>query len=178
MGHAGCFAAGMRRLRRSRSLTASPARKLCRQAIKALLRSGSNVSNLHSAFPRGRGAANLVLAAEPDPGEFGQHGRRPMKMSRRESMQLSASALPGLSLAALKTSQVAAQAPPAAQPERLVDTQLRNIPSLPLKPDGSAPEYTPQEAGQITGVLWRTRGQTPQIEFDYNKMKIKLDARG
>ena len=55
---------------------------------------------------------------------------------------------------------------------------MRNISSLPLKPDGSAPEYTPQEAGTITGVLWRTKNQTPDIEFDYRKMKIKLDARG
>ena len=45
-------------------------------------------------------------------------------------------------------------------------------------PDGSAVEYTPQEAGTITGVLWRTKNQTPDIEFDYRKMKIKLDARG
>src|SRR5262249_60808957 len=108
---------------------------------------GSDGPNPGRAFQRGRGAANLVLAAEPDPGEFGQHGRRPMKMSRRESMQLSASALAGLSLGALKTSQVAAQTPPAAQPERLVDTQLRNIPSLPLKPDRSAPQDTPQQPG-------------------------------
>jgi len=45
-------------------------------------------------------------------------------------------------------------------------------------PDGSAVEYMPQEAGTITGVLWRTKNQTPDIEFDYRKMKIKLDARG
>ena len=98
-----------------------------------------------------------------------------MNMSRRESMQYSASVLAGLSLGAIKTSQVAAQTP---QPQGLVDTQLRNIAKLPLNPDGSAPEYTPQEAGTITGVLWRTKNQTPDIEFDYKKMKIKLDARG
>jgi DMSO/TMAO reductase YedYZ molybdopterin-dependent catalytic subunit len=102
-----------------------------------------------------------------------------MKLSRRETMQFSASALAGLSLAALKTSELAAQTPPPPpQPDRLVDTNLRNIASLPLKPDGSAPEYTPQEAGTITGVLWRTKNQTPDGEFDYRKMKIKLDARG
>ena len=27
-------------------------------------------------------------------------------------------------------------------------------------------------------MLWRTKNQTPDIEFDYRKMKIKLDARG
>ena len=46
-----------------------------------------------------------------------------------------------------------------------------------LKPDGSAVEYTPQDAGKNSGVLWRTKQQTPDIEFDYRKMKIKVDAR-
>src|SRR5437660_3557437 len=95
-----------------------------------------------------------------------------MKISRRESIQLSAGAL--ASFSALGISQAAAQTAPAG----LAETPLRNISSLPLKPDGSAPEYTPQEAGTITGVLWRTKNQTPDIEFDYRKMKIKLDARG
>src|SRR5437763_3390477 len=115
-----------------------------------------------------------------------------MKMSRRETMQLSATALAGMSFAAVKSLEAAAQTPPAqstpaqstpAQPGGLVDTQLRNIPALPLNPDGSAPEYTPQQAGQIDGVLWRTRNQsggsvTPPGEYDYNKMRIKVDARG
>jgi len=100
-----------------------------------------------------------------------------MKMSRRETMQLSATALAGLSFAAIRPSSVAAQAA-QAQPEGLVDTKLRDPAALALKPDGSAVEYTPQEAGTITGVLWRTKNQTPDIEFDYRKMKIKLDARG
>src|SRR5260370_41831574 len=99
-----------------------------------------------------------------------------MKMSRRETMQFSATALAGLSVAALKPEAAAAQAAP--QPQGLVDTQLRNISTLPLKPDGSAVEYMPQEAGVITGVLWRTKNQTPEIEFDVRKMKIKIDARG
>jgi DMSO/TMAO reductase YedYZ molybdopterin-dependent catalytic subunit len=101
-----------------------------------------------------------------------------MKMSRRETMQLSATALAGLSLAAIKSEEVAAQAAVPPQPDHLVDTQLRSIQSLPLKPDGSAVEYTPQEAGTITGVLWRTKNQTPEVEFDYRKMKVKVDARG
>src|SRR5215471_7807119 len=95
-----------------------------------------------------------------------------MQISRRESIQLSAGAL--ASLSGLAGSQAAAQTAPAG----LAETPLRNISSLPLKPDGSAPEYTPQEAGTITGVLWRTKNQTPAIEFDHRKMKIKLDARG
>jgi DMSO/TMAO reductase YedYZ molybdopterin-dependent catalytic subunit len=99
------------------------------------------------------------------------------KLSRREAMQLSTSALAGLSLGALAPGEAAAQAA-APQPGGLVDTKLRDASRLPLMPDGSAVEYTPQEAGTITGVLWRTKNQTPDIEFDYRKMKIKLDARG
>jgi DMSO/TMAO reductase YedYZ molybdopterin-dependent catalytic subunit len=99
------------------------------------------------------------------------------KMSRREAMQLSTSALAGLSLGVLAPGEAAAQAAPP-QPGGLVDTKLRDASRLPLMPDGSAVEYTPQEAGTITGVLWRTKNQTPDIEFDYRKMKIKLDARG
>src|SRR5262249_50394236 len=96
-----------------------------------------------------------------------------MKMSRRESMRITASALAGLSLAGLRMSEATAQTGPG-----LADTELRKISRLPLNPDGSAPEYSPQEAGTITGVLWRTKNQTPDIDFDYRRMKIKLDARG
>jgi len=99
------------------------------------------------------------------------------RISRRESMQLSAAALAGASLASLSASETAAQAGAQATPENLVEKPLRSIQKLPLNADGSAPEYTPQEAGTITGVLWRTK-ETPQIEFDYRKMKVKVDARG
>ena len=92
-----------------------------------------------------------------------------MKISRRETMQFSAAAVAGLSLAGLRPQDVAAQAAP--QPEGLADAQLRNIATLPLKPDGSAIEYTPQEAGAITGVLWRTKNQTPAGEYDAHKMR-------
>jgi DMSO/TMAO reductase YedYZ molybdopterin-dependent catalytic subunit len=100
-----------------------------------------------------------------------------IKMSRREAMQLSTAAIAGLSFGALKPGEAVAQSAPP-QPQGLVDTKLRDAAQLALKPDGSAIEYTPQEAGTITGVLWRTKNQTPDIEFDYRKMKIKLDARG
>ena len=100
-----------------------------------------------------------------------------VKLSRREAMQLSTAGLAGLSLGALAPGEAAGQAA-APQPGGLVDTKLRDATRLPLMPDGSAVEYMPQEAGTITGVLWRTKNQTPDIEFDYRKMKIKLDARG
>jgi DMSO/TMAO reductase YedYZ molybdopterin-dependent catalytic subunit len=106
-----------------------------------------------------------------------QNQNSPVRISRRDTMQLSAAALAGATLASLPASDAAAQTAPAT-PNNLADTPLRNIQKLPLNPDGSAPEYTPQEAGAITGVLWRTNNQTPQIEFDYRKMKVKVDARG
>jgi DMSO/TMAO reductase YedYZ molybdopterin-dependent catalytic subunit len=107
-----------------------------------------------------------------------------MKMSRRETMQLSATALAGLSLTAIKTREALAQAaqppqpPSQPQPDGLANAQLRNIATLPLQADGSAVEYTPQEAGAITGVLWKTKNQTPPGEYDYRKMRIKVDGRG
>ena len=59
-----------------------------------------------------------------------------MKISRRESIQLSAGAL--ASFSGLAVSQAAAQTAPAG----LAETPLRNISSLPLKPDGSAPFWS------------------------------------
>jgi DMSO/TMAO reductase YedYZ molybdopterin-dependent catalytic subunit len=111
----------------------------------------------------------------PHNGRVAATRRRPMTISRRETLQLSASALAGLSLAQLRASDAAAQ---ASQPGGLVDTPLRNIQNLPLNADGSAPEHAPQAAGQIDGVLWRTKNQTPEGEYDYRKMRIKVDARG
>ncbi len=99
-----------------------------------------------------------------------------MNMSRREAMQLSATAVAALSLGTFRSSEGAAQ---SAQPQAdgLIDTRLRNIAPLPLQSDGSAVEYTPEEAGEITGVLWKTN-DTPDIEFDYRNMRINLDVRG
>ncbi len=109
-----------------------------------------------------------------------------MTISRRETLQISATTLAGMSLAAVKSFQAMAQGTPQAgtpaspsAPEGLVDTNLRNIATLPLNADGSAVEYTPQEAGAITGVLWKTRDrQTPPGEYDFRRMRVKVDGRG
>src|SRR5258708_12858905 len=93
---------------------------------------------------------------------FGSYGRYAMKMSRRETMQFSAATLAGLSLAALKPEAATAQAAP--QPQGLVDTQLRNISTLPLNPDGSAVEHIPQEPTPITAVPSRPKHHTPPAE--------------
>ncbi len=100
------------------------------------------------------------------------------RLSRRESMQLSATAVAALSLGAIRPLPVAAQPAPAAPtPDSLVDTKLRNIIALPLNPDGSAPEHSEADIGKLDGVLWKTK-DTPDIEFDFQKMKVKVDARG
>lgn len=98
-------------------------------------------------------------------------------LSRRETIQISAGAVAAISLAAIRPTPAAAQPAPASQPDSLVDTKLRTIASLPLNPDGSAPEHSEADIKMLEGVFWKTKG-TPDIEFDYNKMKIKVDARG
>lgn len=100
-----------------------------------------------------------------------------MQFTRREMVQSSAAGIAAISTVALRVDRAAAQAAPAAQPDSLVATPLRKIIPLPLNPDGSAPEHNEAEIGQLDGVLWKGRG-TPDIEFDFQKMKVKVDARG
>src|SRR5579872_7417025 len=98
-----------------------------------------------------------------------------MKVSRREIVQSSAAAIAALSV--LRVASAGAQTAPVAPSDTLVDTPLRKISPLPLNPDGSAPEHGEAEIGKLDGVLWKTRG-TPDTEFDFQKMKVKVDARG
>src|SRR5688572_8433203 len=108
----------------------------------------------------------------------------PMTISRREAICLSSSTLAGLSLGALMPETLEAQAPKPqeAWPDQLVERPLRQgFPApLPLQPDGSAPEHPESAAGPITDpLMWRTPNrQAPDIEFDYQKMRIKVDPRG
>ena len=94
-----------------------------------------------------------------------------MNISRRQMIAASGAAFVG----ALR----AQQAPPTV-PDKLVDTPLRNLAQLALEPDGSAHEFTEKELSALTEpLMWRfTKGQPPEIEFDYRKLKIKVDARG
>ena len=106
-----------------------------------------------------------------------------MTISRRQALQVSGTTLAGLSLG-LRPETLVAQAPPAQTPppvpDKLVDATVRNIAPLPLNPDGSAPEHAASEAGPITEpYMWRyTNAKAPEIEYDYRKLKIKVDARG
>src|SRR5687767_11646943 len=107
-----------------------------------------------------------------------------MSISRREAIRISGSTLAGLSLGMFPRESALAQAPQQqeAWPEQLVERPMRQgFPApLPLNPDGSAPEHPESAAGLITEpLMWRTQDrQTPQIEFDYQKMRIKVDTRG
>ena len=105
-----------------------------------------------------------------------------MKISRRQAIIASGAAAVGISAGTLSPVDILAkpQAPQQEQPDKLVEAKLRQIAELPLNPDGSAHEYPRDQAGTISEpTQWRyTNGQTPQTEFDYRKMKIKVDARG
>ena len=108
-----------------------------------------------------------------------------MAISRRDALRISGSTLAGLSVGALTTEQVQAQAAQQVQeawPDRLVERPMRpGFPApLPLNPDGSAPEHAASAAGAITDpLMWRTPNrQAPEIEFDHRKMAIKVDTRG
>ena len=109
-----------------------------------------------------------------------------MTISRRDAIALSGSTLAGLSLGALTGDKLqAAQAPSPQQapwPDQLVERPLREgFPALlPLNADGSAPVRQASEAGPITDpLMWRTPDrQAPVIDFNYEKLKIKVDTRG
>ena len=105
-----------------------------------------------------------------------------MKISRRQAIGLSGTALTGLSLGFSPKdllAQAAAQAPPQqpAWPDRLIEQAVTPGPALALNPDGSAHEYKPSEAGAITEpIKWRTP-KPPDIDYDYRNLKVKIDTK-
>ena len=107
-----------------------------------------------------------------------------MTISRREAIRVSGSTFAALSLGALTSENTLAQpaAPQAPWPQLLVERPMREgFPAaLPLNADGSAPEYPATAAGPITDpVMWRTADRTtPQGEYDYKKLSVKVDTRG
>ena len=105
-----------------------------------------------------------------------------MTISRRQALRVSGTTVAGMSLG-FRPGQLLAQAPaaaPQAVPDTLVETALRTVAPLPLLPDGSAPEHPASAAGTLTQpYMWRyTKGQAPAMEYDYRKLKIKVDSRG
>lgn len=107
-----------------------------------------------------------------------------MTISRRKALSLSGATLAGLSLGVLRPANqhVAYAAEQDDWPGELVERPLRNgFPApLPLNPDGSAPEHPESAAGPISDpLMWRSPDrQTPDIQFDYRQMQIKVDTRG
>lgn len=107
-----------------------------------------------------------------------------MAISRRQAISISGTTLAGLSIGALTSGGLHAQTPQAQAPwpVQLVERPLREgFPALlPLNADGSAPEHAASEAGPITDpLMWRTPNRlAPEIEYDYQKMAIKVDTRG
>lgn len=104
-----------------------------------------------------------------------------MEISRRRALYVSAGTLTSLSLPLWPEPLWARpQQASAPTPDRLVETPLRTLAELPLKADGSAPEYAPKEAGAISDpTIWRyTKGQPPPMEFDYRRMSVTVDAGG
>ena len=107
-----------------------------------------------------------------------------MKVSRRDAIRISGTTVAGTTLARLSIDtvipeQALAQAAPQEWPDQLVDMDVRERAELPLNPDGSAGEYPPEQAGEISSTIWRyTGGEPPDIEFDYRQMAVKVDPRG
>jgi DMSO/TMAO reductase YedYZ molybdopterin-dependent catalytic subunit len=106
-----------------------------------------------------------------------------MAITRRDALILSGSTFAALSVGLTPArAQAPAQAPPPPWPDRLVERPLRDgFPAaLPLNPDGSAPEHAAAAAGPITDpLMWRTPDrQAPAIEYDYQKLAVKVDTRG
>ena len=106
-----------------------------------------------------------------------------MTLSRRKAISISGSTLAGLSLGVVRPGRPAVvQAQGQDWPDRLVERPLREgFPApLPLNADGSAPEHPDSAAGPITDpLMWRSQGRrTPEIEFDYRQMAVRVDTRG
>jgi hypothetical protein len=86
-----------------------------------------------------------------------------MKLSRREAIRVSGTAVAGLSMGVSRSNDIVAQTVRQQEwPDHLVEGDLRQRADLPLNPDGSAPEYPPEAADEITDwvepcalVIWK-----------------------
>jgi hypothetical protein len=108
-----------------------------------------------------------------------------MSVTRRDAIKISGTTLAGLSLSGLTPEGFVAEASAQAQefPATLVEQNIREWAPLPLNPDGSAPEHPESAKGPIEGrLMWkagegREAGVTPPGEYDFNKMRIRVESR-
>ena len=113
--------------------------------------------------------------------EQGIGNREQKGMTRREAIEVSCMTLAGMAAVGFGPQAARAQAQAQEQwPDNLSERDLRKIAPLPLNADGSAPEHSEAEAGEISEPsLWRfNKNQPPQIDYDYRNLKIKVDTRG
>ena len=109
----------------------------------------------------------------------GPSSLRSLGMTRREAIEVSCMTLAGMAAVGFGPQAAKAQAQ-QEWPDNLSERELRNIAPLPLNADGSAPEHSEAEAGEISEPsLWRfNKNQPPQVDYDYRNMRIKVDTRG
>ncbi len=100
-----------------------------------------------------------------------------MKLTRRDAIKVSGTAVAGLSMGVVKPDRVLAQQEAQEFPDRLVEGEIRTRADLPLNADGSAPEHPPGSAGPIDGVIYRyTGGEAPDTDLDYRTASIRIAA--
>jgi len=103
-----------------------------------------------------------------------------MKLSRRDALKVSGTAVAGFSVGGgWPRSLAGEEAQQEPWPEGLVEGDLRDRVFLPLNTDGSAPEHPTPDADGIRGVIWRyTNGAPPDIDYDYRNLQVRLDPAG
>ena len=103
-----------------------------------------------------------------------------MKISRRQALRASGTALTGLSIGLTQQQLLARGAAVTRQapaPDGLVDAQVRSVSDLGLLSDGSAPEHPLSAREDITSAIWRyTGGDPPPIDFDYRNLRVQISG--
>ncbi|MDP6581348.1 MAG: molybdopterin-dependent oxidoreductase [Vicinamibacterales bacterium] len=103
-----------------------------------------------------------------------------MKISRRQAIRASGTALTGLTLG-LTQQRLLARPGLATQPQQLEDAEYRDISDLGLLPDGSAPEHPLSAREDISSVIYRfgqPRNTPPDIDYDYRNLSVTINGGG
>ena len=103
-----------------------------------------------------------------------------MKISRRQAIRASGTAITGLTLG-LTQQRLLARPGLATQPQQLEDAEYRDISDLGLLPDGSAPEHPLSAREDISSVIYRfgqPRNTPPDIDYDYRNLSVTINGGG